>query len=140
MKELPDLLVFTGEEVIKSEVNNTLNLAPFKKLRYKGLPKYLSVEYPKEIRFLSFFLINLLEDIFYNLIGDFPYEDSFGDQIHAVRKDFFKFMSEKFIEIGKAILINDYLIIPTRFTELVVDYLTVIEKINTIIDEGHLKC
>jgi hypothetical protein len=49
-------------------------------------------------------------------------------------------MSEKFIEIGKAILINDYLIIPTRFTELVVDYLTVIEKINTIIDEGHLKC
>lgn len=135
MKNLSLRLIEVGNKISSTTEVDKSYLTLLKTIRYDYLKPYVLKDYEEKVRFLSFFLMNFLDDVFYNLAGDFPSEKSFGAQVHKIRKDFFKNFGIKLTEIGQAVAKNDHSLVHDYLVALIVDYLEKINEINRTIEE-----
>lgn len=134
MASFANQLEFTGKALTAGGAG-----APVRELRNlkdDHLPEYLSRNTRHEIRSLSFLLMILLDDIFYNFSGDFPYEDPYGEEVDALRVDFFTSVGSTLTELAKVISENQFSAAFQSLTSLTVNYLDCLAKINDRIEES----
>ena len=89
-----------------------------------------------KICFNSFFLHTFLEDVFYNIIGDFPYHESWGKEIDNIRNDILNDIGENFLEISKEMKLNNFSNCIKIYENLVFKYLKKIKKLNDVLNSN----
>lgn len=73
-------------------------LLPLRNLKDEILKPYLAPSFAPDLRFVAFSLANFLDDVFYNLTGDFPDQ---GKIIHEICEGFFKTVAAELGFIGE---------------------------------------
>lgn len=126
MDNLAGKLEAIGQELSQLPVEGPLDVSVLKGLKQVELEHYLLPECEAKHRFLAFFLINFFDDVFYNLIGDFPYDE----KVHEIRLDFFREAGNRLSVIGKTLSGNDFSAICECSAGLVTLYLDKISEIN----------
>ena len=135
MKALAKVIMTTGDDLSNLPSKGPLEVSSLRKLKAESLPFYLSKDNESENRFFAFFLINYFDDVFYNLVGDFPYDNVHGgEEAYLIRLRFFKIAGEYLTSIGEALSRNDFSAIHDHFTALVVLYLNKIDEINRVLE------
>lgn len=130
MDKVSEKLISIGHLLLKLPSEGRLELRPLKALKNGELIPYLSPEYNAEKRFVAFFLINFLDDVFYNLVGDFPYDKPLGKEADSIRREFFRGLGTELCAIGEALVRDYFPTIYEHLTRLVVLYLHNIDAIN----------
>lgn len=134
MEKLSRDLISIGEELSHLPSTGPLDVRVLTILKRAKLVPYLSQAYEAEKRFFAFFLINFLDDVFYNLVGDFPYDKPYGEKAHGIKLDFFKDAGRDLSAIGEALSRSDFQVIYNHFVSLVTLYLDKIDEINRLIE------
>lgn len=134
MEKLGKELVAIGNELSQLRSGDRLDVSLLKRLRAVELEPYLSKKWQPKDRFLAFFLIIFLDDVFYNMVGDFPYDDeTYGEKADEIRVYFFTDVARYLSAIGQALYSSDSDAINEILVSLVTSYLDKIDEINALI-------
>jgi hypothetical protein len=134
MDQISDHLISVGKTLADASLEKKIHLGDLKQLKYSIERTFSSKFYDHKTRCFGFLIANFLGDLFYNLVGDFPFDDSYGNSVHLVRKTFFKVLGEDLYEIGKALEGNDTNLAFQCLTNMVAKYLDTIDEINETIN------
>ena len=130
-----DNLIMHLESAGSALVNKTTNgIKPLRDLKDDILPYYLHKEFPAEVRCCSFLLVTFFDDIFYNMAGDFPQEEPYGEAVDDIRREFFNNVGSGLARLGQALERKDVKPIFNEFSALVTAYLDSLDKINEEIE------
>ena len=115
---------------------NPNEIAAGKELRnYQDELKYLidkKLESLSDLhRFIAFFLDTFIDDLFYNLAGDYPYRKDLENNFRNVWHGILKNMGETFIRIAEQIDEKNHELICQSCTSMVSFYLEKISFINS---------
>jgi hypothetical protein len=123
-------LARTGK-ALKNPKNGDIRL--LRTLKDEDLQKYLGNEYPSGIRSLCFILSAFFDDVFYNMVGDFPQEKTYWRDVADERGRFFLKVGEVLDELAQSLKSNNN---ENQFEQLsivITAYLDTINKVNDII-------
>jgi len=133
MEDLPQILIAEGMKLANCG-NEKVDINVFNELKHDILPIFLSSDGDKNFRFISFILINFLDDLSYNLTVDFPYKEPYGPKVHEKKIDFFKFVGESLVQMGNSLQANDLTEVIGHYSNVVIRYLNLADEINSIIE------
>lgn len=110
---------------------------PLRQLKDAALQKYVSQTSSAEARGISFLLVLLLEDMFYNLTGDSPpYREAYGQTLNSLRQGFMISMGNTLSALSSALRSGDSTQSFSELIGLVNHYLSCIDAINEAIDKA----
>lgn len=98
----------------------------------KQLEGYEKSNEIKEIRFLAFALGLLIDDIFYNLTGDFPFDKKWGLEAYKRRMLFLSEMGQSFEEMADKIIEDNFYNCVDKYKDIIIGYLDTIDDLNKI--------
>lgn len=133
MNNLIILLNSAGESLVNA---TSSGIKPLRDLKDNILPSYLAKEFTAETRCCSFLLITFLDDLFYNMAGDFPQEKPYGESVDEIRREFFKVVGSSLSGLAQAMDKGDVFAIFKQFIYLIATYLDSIDTINDKIERA----
>ncbi len=133
---LAEDLDLAGRKRIERPDGTAFDVRGLRILKDDILPNYLSRPSRDDTRCLSFLLMILCDDIFYNFAGDFPYEEPYGKKVDAIRTEFFLSLGDRLCELSRAVAGDDFVQVFQLLTSLVLTYLDSLDRINQEIDRS----
>src|SRR5438874_2132650 len=85
------------------------------------------------LKFLIFFICNLIEDIYYNIIGDFPYDKRYGGEVREIRVVLFNRIGAVLVKISEHLKSREYTSCYESYVELTEFYLSSIDQLNKVL-------
>lgn len=122
--ELAKLAAETGQKLIEQGANASPELRKFQ----EEIEVLQSQSSDANIRFLSFFLFNLIEDFYYNLTGDFPYQkDNYN-----IRDNIYENIGQGLKELAGNLESRDFALWYKSYVKIVDAYLNGIEDLSKV--------
>lgn len=81
-----------------------------------------------QLNFLSFFLFNFIDDIYFNLSGDFPYTE----QSKQIIDEFYRLIGNHLIKLGQEFDQLEYKPLFNIYTEMVGSYYDTLNQLESI--------
>lgn len=111
-------------------------IKPLRSLKDAVLLQHIGNKSSPESRCYAFILMTFLDDVFYNLAGDFPQEEPYAKQVAVIRQNFFDGIGDKLFRLAKAIDDSDPVQILRQVGDMMTTYLDSIDAINEAIEDA----
>jgi hypothetical protein len=122
-----------AEEMSSSVETGAVSLAPLKRFQRK-IERTLDLDLDKDNQFVVFFLSTLIQDLFYNFSGDFPYSGPVEEEKQKV----FRELVTDFRRFAEALELEGSGEKLQACSELVNTYLTGVSAVNAILTKEEL--
>ncbi|MCL4477404.1 MAG: hypothetical protein M1508_14480 [Nitrospirae bacterium] len=124
MEDLFDRILITSDELKASLTDDPEhpNFMSLRKLRHYCFRRLLESEDSYE-RFLSFLICSFVDEIFFNLLGDTPYDKD----LHSARISLLEDIAKTFMHMGRK---KELYAVFESFPELVSKYVDIINSLN----------